>query len=87
MDAFLRAHPRLRLAYLPRYQSGLNPQERIRRCIRYEATTNRWFPDLAAIWEALRRARHSWSLRKIKRLCHTVIASVLGRCHTRAIRV
>lgn len=70
VDAFLRAHPRLRLAYLPRSQPGLNPQERIWRRVRYETTTNRWFPDLEAIWEAVQRTRHSWSPQKIKRLCH-----------------
>jgi len=70
VDEFLRTHRRLRLEYLPRYQPALNPQERIWRRIRYEATTNRWFPDLEAIWEAVQRTRHSWSPQKIKRLCH-----------------
>ncbi len=70
VDDFLRTHPRLRLEYLPRYQPALNPQERIWRRIRYEATTNRWFPDLDAIWGAVQRTRHSWSPQKIKRLCH-----------------
>jgi transposase len=67
---FLRTHPRLRLDYLPRYQPALNPQERIWRRIRYEATTNRCFADLDAIWDAAQRTRRSWSPQKLKRLCH-----------------
>lgn len=70
VDQFLRTHRRLRLTYLPRYQPGLNPQERIWRRMRYEATTNRWFPDLDVIWEVVRRTQHAWSPQKLKRLCH-----------------
>lgn len=67
---FLRTHPRLQLDYLPRYQPGLNPQERVWRRIRYEATTNRWFPELDAIWTTVQQTRRSWSPQKLKRLCH-----------------
>ena len=67
---YLRTHPRLRLDYLPRYQPGLNPQEQVWRRIRYEATTNRWFVDLDAIWTTVQRTRRSWSPQKLKRLCH-----------------
>ena len=67
---FLRTHPRLRLDYLPRYQPALNPQERVWRRIRYEATTNRWFADLDAIWATVQGTRRSWSPQKLKRLCH-----------------
>jgi transposase len=70
VDEFLRTHPRLGLDSLPRYQPALNPQERVWRRIRYEATTNRWFPDLDAIWTTVQRTRRSWSPRKLKRLCH-----------------
>lgn len=70
VDDFLHTHPRLRLEYLPRYQPGLNPQERIWRRIRYEATTNRWFPDLDTIWKTVQHTRRSWSPRKLKQLCH-----------------
>ncbi len=70
VEQFLRSHPRLRLDYLPRYQPGLNPQERVWRRIRYEATTNRWFPELDAIWSAVQQTRRSWSPQKLKRLCH-----------------
>jgi len=70
VDAFLHTHDRLRLDYLPRYQPALNPQERIWRRVRYEATTNRWFEDLETIGEAIRRTTHSWSPQKIRRLCH-----------------
>ena len=70
VEAFLRRHPRLHLGYLPRYQPGLNPQERVWRRIRYEATTNRWFPDLDTIWRTVQQTRRSWSPQKLKRLCH-----------------
>jgi transposase len=70
VDEFLRRHPRLHLEYLPRDQPGLNPQERIWRRIRYEATTNRWFPELETIWRTVQQTRQSWSPQKLKRLCH-----------------
>jgi transposase len=70
VELFLKTHPRLRLDYLPRYQPGLNPQERIWRRVRYEATTNRWFEDLNAIGATIRKTTHSWSPQKIRRLCH-----------------
>ncbi|MGH7376616.1 MAG: IS630 family transposase [Candidatus Methylomirabilales bacterium] len=70
VEGFLKTHGRLRVDYLPRYQPALNPQERIWRRIRYEATTNRWFADLEAIWKTIRRTTHSWSPQKIRRLCH-----------------
>jgi len=40
------------------------------RRVRYEATTNSWFPDLDATWARIRRTTRSWSPPKIKRLCH-----------------
>lgn len=67
---FLRTHPRLHLQYLPAYQPGLNPQERIWRQVRYEATTNRWFESLDETWETVQKTLHSWSRRKIRRLCN-----------------
>jgi len=67
---FLETHPRLHLSYLPPYQPRLNPQERIWRRVRYEATTHRWFETLDAIGGTVRRTTHSWSPPKIKRLCH-----------------
>lgn len=70
VERFLKTHGRLRVDYLPRYQPALNPQERIWRRVRYEATTTRWFEDLDAIWETIRKTTHSWSPHKIKRLCH-----------------
>jgi len=66
----LETHPRLHLSYLPPYQLRLNPQERIWRRVRYEATTHRWFETLDAIGGTVRRTTHSWSPPKIKRLCH-----------------
>ena len=70
VDDFLRTHPRLRLDYFPRDQPGLNPQERVWRRIRYEGTTNRWFPELDAIWTTVTRTHGSWSPQKLKHLCH-----------------
>ncbi|HBH97842.1 MAG TPA: hypothetical protein DDX89_08715 [Candidatus Omnitrophica bacterium] len=67
---FLETHRRLHLEYVPPYQPALNPQERIWRRVRYEATTNRWFEHLEATWETIQRTTHSWSPQKIRRLCH-----------------
>lgn len=68
--AFLKAHRRLRLRYLPPYQPALNGQERIWRRVRYEITTNRFFDDLEAIWDAIQQTVRHWSPRKIRQLCH-----------------
>jgi hypothetical protein len=70
VDAFLQTHPRLHLDYLPRYQPALNPQERVWRRMRYEPTTNRWFPELNAIWSTVCMTHRSWSPQKLKRLRH-----------------
>lgn len=67
---FLRKHRRLHLQYLPPYQPGLNPQERIWRRIRYESTTNRWFETLDDIWAAVDKTTRSWTREKIRRLCN-----------------
>lgn len=70
VERFLRTHRRLHLSYLPPYQPGLNPQERIWRQIRYEATTNRWFATLDDIWSVVQKTTRSWSKRKIRGLCN-----------------
>ncbi len=70
IDRFLEKRPRLHLSYLPRYQPGLNVQERLWKQIRYQATTNRWFPELEAIWLAVTKTFRSWSPKKIRRLCN-----------------
>ena len=70
IQRFLKSHRRLQLDYLPAYQPALNPQERIWRRIRYEATTNRWFESLDSIWNTVQSTTHSWSPQKIRRLCH-----------------
>jgi len=67
---FLDRHRRLRLEYLPPYQPALNPQERVWRRLRYEATTNRWFEHLDDVWDTVQATTHSWSPHKIRRLCH-----------------
>lgn len=70
VEEFLRVHQRLHLHYLPPYQPGLNPQERIWRQIRFEATTNRWFETMSGVWTAVQKTTRSWSSRKIRRLCN-----------------
>lgn len=69
VEHFVQTHTRLRLDYLPPYQPGLNPQERIWRQVRYEATTNRWFENLELIWDTVQNTTRAWSPTKIKRLC------------------
>ena len=69
VEVFLRTHTRLRLTYLPRYQPGLNAQERVWRQLRYEATTNRWFTSLDTIWQSVQTTSHAWTSSKIQRLC------------------
>ena len=72
VEQFLAAHPDLHLNYLPSYQPGLNPQERIWRQVHYERTTNHWFTDLDQTWSAIRDTSRRWSVHKIKRLCHII---------------
>jgi transposase len=69
VENFLKTHRRLRLEYLPPYQPGLNPQERLWRQVRYEATTNRWFESLDDIWKIVQKTGRSWSTKKVKRIC------------------
>lgn len=69
IEVFIRTHTRLHIRYLPPYQPALNMQERVWRQIRFEATTNRWFEDLDAIWDTVQHTAHSWAPGKIKRLC------------------
>ena len=61
--------PRQSLRYLPSYQPGLNPQERIWRQVRYEATTNRWFETLDFVWDTVQRTTRTWTPNKVRRLC------------------
>ncbi|MCI0597230.1 MAG: IS630 family transposase [candidate division Zixibacteria bacterium] len=70
VERFLTKHPRLHLCYLPPYQPALNMQERVWRRVRYEATTNRYFDHLGAIWHTVKNTTRCWSSSKIRRLCH-----------------
>jgi transposase len=72
VDVFLKAHRRLSIEYLPRYQPGLNVQERIWKRVRYESTTNRWFSTLEETWITVHRTIHSWNPAKISRLCNVI---------------
>jgi hypothetical protein len=68
--ALLKKQRRMFLGYLPRYQPGLNPQERIWRQARHESTTNRWFATLDETWLAVHKTIYSWTPSKISRLCN-----------------
>jgi transposase len=70
VEDFLRTHQRRHLDSLPPYQPGLNPQERIWRQIRLEATTNRWFETLQDLWTTAQRTTRAWPQHKIRRLCN-----------------
>lgn len=70
IDIFLENHRRLSIEYLPPYQPGLNVQERIRRRVRYESTTNYWFSTLEETWITASQTVPSWTPAKIKRLCN-----------------
>jgi transposase len=72
VEVFLKAHRRLSIEYLPRYQPGLNVQERIWKRVRYESTTNYWFSTLEETWLAVHRTIHSWTPAKISRLCNVI---------------
>lgn len=69
VELFLQTHTRLHLRYLPRYQPGLNPQERVWRQVQYEATTNCWFQTLDAIWDRVIDTTDAWSASKVRQLC------------------
>lgn len=69
VDLFFKKHTRIHCEYLPPYQPGCNPQERIWRRIRYEATTNRWIGTIDETWIIVKKTFHSWSPGKIRRLC------------------
>ena len=69
VEFFLKAHPRWQIDYLPRYQPGLNAQERIWRQLHYEGTTNFYFESLDRLKKQIHQVTHSWSNNKIKRLC------------------
>ena len=67
---YLAAHPQIQMEYLPPYQPGLNPQERIWRQLRYERTNNHWFKDLDQTWRGIRQTTRRWSTERIRRLCN-----------------
>ena len=70
MKKYLAAHRQIQMEYLPPYQPGLNPQERIWRQLRYERTNNHWFKDLDQTWRAIRETTRRWSTKRIRRLCN-----------------
>jgi len=70
VQQYLAAHPQIQMAYLPPYQPGLNPQERIWRQRRYERTNIHWFIDLDATRHAIRETTRRWSKNRICRLCN-----------------
>lgn len=70
VNKYLAAHRQIQMEYLPPYQPGLNPQERIWRQLRYERTNNHCFTDLDQTWRAIRETTRRWSTNKIRRLCN-----------------
>lgn len=69
VDAFLAAHPHFDLHYLPSYHPELNPVDRLWKVLRYEATTNRYFPALNDLWQDIRAQQRRWSPCKIMSVC------------------
>ena len=65
----LKRYPHIHLEHLPAYHPELNPQERIWKLLRYEVTTNHYFPDLEAIRIAIRKKQRRIKPAKIQRLC------------------
>ena len=70
VELFFKKHTRIHCEYLPPYQPGCNPQERIWKQIRYEATTNRWIGTIDETWLIVKKTFRSWSSNKVKRLCN-----------------
>lgn len=69
VDAVLAEHPEIDLEYLPAYHPELNPVDRLWKVLRYEATTNRYFPTLDELWRAIRTQQRRWSPKKITSVC------------------
>lgn len=69
VDAVLAEHPHIDLEYLPAYHPELNPVDRLWKVLRYEATTNRYFPTLDELWRAIRTQQRQWSPQKIMSVC------------------
>ena len=69
VDAFLADHPQVDLDYLPAYHPELNPVDRLWKVLRYEATTNRYFPVLDDLWQGIRVQQRRWSPQKIMSIC------------------
>jgi len=69
VDAFLADHPQVDLDYLPAYHPELNPVDRLWKVLRYEATTNRYFPVLDDLWQGIHVQQRRWSPQKIMSVC------------------
>jgi transposase len=69
VDAFLAEHPHFDLEYLPAYHPELNPVVRLWKVLRYEATTNHYFPVLEDLWQGIRRQQRRWSPQRIMSVC------------------
>ena len=69
VDAFLAEHPHFDLEYLPAYHPELNPVDRLWKVLRYQATTNHYFPVLEDLWQGIRRQQRRWSPQRIMSVC------------------
>jgi transposase len=65
----LKKYKNIRLEYLPPYHPELNPQERVWKLLRYEVTTNQYFPDVDSISVAIRKKQRKIKPVKILSLC------------------
>jgi transposase len=65
----LKEYSNIHLEYLPPYHPEMNPQERIWRFLRYEVTTNHYFPEVRAISVAIRKKQRQIKPKKIIILC------------------
>ena len=69
--AFLKPYQRwFHLHYQPPYHPELNPQERIWRRIRYEETTNHYYPSAEDLEQGVLIRVNGWSDEKVRSLCH-----------------
>jgi transposase len=69
---FLVQHPEIEMEYLPPYHPELNVQERVWHHIRYTVTTNRYYPTVDLIEQAVRSAQRRWKPDNIRHLCKVI---------------
>ena len=68
--SFCEEHRELQLNYIPAYHPELNLQETLWKTMRYEETTNAYFPSMDELTEGVFKRSQRWKPTKIKSLCH-----------------